>query len=400
MTSSPWLFDPLAYIVDPVSTDTFYSDYYERKPLVSTHNDSDRFTNLVSIERIDTLIADSELPPRSLQMARHNPNVYREDFTFPDGTIDRGSAIRAYQEGATIILPQMHLADGMLMDYCRALENEFGCHVQTNIYLTPPSNQGFPSHYDNHDVFVIQVTGKKRWNLYEKPLNNPYRGEEFKKDSHPVGRSIQEFVLDAGDCLYIPRGWIHDAVSIDEEPSLHVTVGLITKTWADLMLEAISEVALREPAFRRSLPPRFNHPDYPLDDMKAYFDDLVGTFKKEVNFGETFDLFLQEFIRSRPAIVRAGVINASRKISPKDRFVLRANTQLLIRESDKDCIVICGGGDLNFDLLAKPTLEKIAAGETVSKTDFSELPDKDAIKTIKRLIAFGLLVQENSESKE
>ncbi len=215
-----------------------------------------------------------------------------------------------------------------------------------------------------------------------------------------MGRSIQEFVLDAGDCLYIPRGWIHDAVSIDEEPSLHVTVGLITKTWADLMPEAISEVALREPAFRRSLPPRSNHPDYPLDDMKAYFDDLVGTFKKEVNFGETFDLFLQEFIRSRPAIVRAVVINASRKISPKDRFVLRANTQLLIRESDKDCIVICGGGDLNFDLLAKPTLEKIAAGETVSKTDFSELSDKDAIKTIKRLIAFGLLVQENSESKE
>jgi hypothetical protein len=43
---------------------------------------------------------------------------------------------------------------------------------------------------------------------------------------------------------------------------VYFTVGLITKTWADLMLEAVSELALDEPAFRQSLPPGFANRDF------------------------------------------------------------------------------------------------------------------------------------------
>ena len=42
---------------------------------------------------------------------------------------------------------------------------------------------------------------------------------------------------------------MHDAQNVGEEPSLHITVGLITKTWADLLLEAISELAITGSAF-------------------------------------------------------------------------------------------------------------------------------------------------------
>lgn len=190
MTSPLWLNDSLAYLLSPISKEEFLQNYFEQKSLLCVHNDPNRFADLVSIERIDDLIADSELPPRSIQMARHKPTIYRDDFTFSNGNIDRGSVIRASQEGAIIILPQMHLADGVLMDFSRALENTFSCHIQTNNYLTPPKNLGFPSHYDNHYVFVTQVSGKKRWKIYEDPLENPYRGEEFKRNKHQVGDSI------------------------------------------------------------------------------------------------------------------------------------------------------------------------------------------------------------------
>ena len=46
---------------------------------------------------------------------------------------------------------------------------------------------------------------------------------------------------------------MHDAISVGEKASLHITVGLIVKKWADLMLEALSEVAIKNPKFRRSL---------------------------------------------------------------------------------------------------------------------------------------------------
>ena len=77
------------------------------------------------------------------------------------------------------LLPQLQARYRPLADLCRQLEAEFSCPVQTNIYLTPPNAQGFQTHYDNHDVLVLQVEGAKRWRLYDAPVGVPYRGERF-----------------------------------------------------------------------------------------------------------------------------------------------------------------------------------------------------------------------------
>ena len=256
--------DPLSYLVAPVTKAEFFNTYHEKKALLSKHNDTNRFRDLLSIDRIDEIIASTELPPSSLDMARKEPTIERSYYTFKNGNIDRGAVIRHYQEGATIILPQLHLADEILSNFCRSLENVFSSHVQTNIYLTPGSSQGFNTHFDDHDVFIIQLSGKKKWRLYQKPIENPYKGESFNTKEYKAGKLQKEFELKEGDCVYIPRGLMHDAISVGEKASLHITVGLIVKKWADLMLEALSEVAIRNPKFRRSLPPGFARPDYNL----------------------------------------------------------------------------------------------------------------------------------------
>ena len=44
------------------------------------------------------------------------------------------------------------------------------CFASTLRYLTPAGTQGFAPHYDDIEVFVIQLEGKKHWRLY-KPRN-------------------------------------------------------------------------------------------------------------------------------------------------------------------------------------------------------------------------------------
>ena len=39
--------------------------------------------------------------------------------------------------------------------------------VGTNMYLTPPGTQGFAPHYDDVEVFILQLEGKKHWRVYE-----------------------------------------------------------------------------------------------------------------------------------------------------------------------------------------------------------------------------------------
>ena len=383
--------DPLSYLISPISKTEFFKTYHEKEALLSKHNDANRFHGLLSIDRIDEIIASTELPPSSLDMVRKEPPIERSYYTFKNGNIDRGAVIRHYQEGATIILPQLHLADEILAKFCRSLENVFSSHVQTNIYLTPGSSQGFNTHFDDHDVFVIQLSGTKKWRLYQKPIDNPYRGESFNTKDYKAGELQKEFELKEGECVYIPRGLMHDAISVGEKASLHITVGLIVKKWADLMLEALSEVAIRTTSFRRSLPPGFARPGYNNKSAKIYFDELINEFQKNSNFDKVFEVIKENFIRERTPNLRGSLIDTSSNL-PKERlYIRRPNLQAKLKRDELETVIICGGGDLRFELKAYKVLQVILSGEPFSAASLGDSEDGSTLDMIKKLTAFGII---------
>lgn len=397
-SSYPWAEDALKYMIGDTSRDEFFSEVHENCALLCEHNDPQRFSDLLSLEFIDDLIANSELPPEALRMARSDPPINRSNFTFGNGNIDRGAVIRHFQQGATIILPQLHLANATLSSFCRALEKIFSTQVQTNIYLTPANNRGFDTHYDDHDVFVMQISGSKNWKLYRKPIDNPYRGENFRPNQYESGEVVEEFVLNAGDCVYIPRGLMHDASAIGDEPSLHITVGMIVKSWADLMLEALSQVALTNPKFRSSLPPGFAEEDYDIEKARSYFSELVEEFSKEAKFDEVFEMFVDQFVRSRRADFSGGVLAELAEISAEDQFRRRSDSQALLRMNESDeVVVICGGGDVHFATAALSGVEKSLSGNQFSLADFSGLDESEAVDCLKKLLAFGVIERLPSE---
>ena len=396
MKEPSWTADPLSYLIDSVSNEAFFAQYYEQEAVICGHNNPNHFAELLSIKRIDEIIASSELLPASLDMARKEPAINRSYFTFKSGNIDRGAVMRHYQQGATIILNQLHLADETLANFSRALETLFSCHVQTNIYLTPPNSQGFKTHYDDHDVFILQIAGEKKWRLYQKPIENPYKGEKFKPGEYDAGEIDKEITLKAGDCIYIPRGLMHDAASHTDETSLHITVGLLVKKWADLMLEAMSEVALRNPKFRRSIPPGFARDDFDTLKAEQTFNELVGEFKIEANFDEIFEFFKESFIRLRKPDLRGSLLEASQTIKSSDSFIRRVNSQALLRKDGKEVIIICGGGNVHFDAKAYSGLKKVLYGEPISIADFKELGPDRAEDAIRKLSAFGVIKRKTS----
>lgn len=383
--------NPLSWLIGPVSEREFIESHYEQRALHCRHADPARFAELLSLDRIDEIIASSELPSSGLSMARSRPPIKRSDYTFKSGNIDRGAVIRHFQRGATIILNQLQRADETMAGFCRSLEEVFSCHVQSNAYLTPPENQGFNTHYDDHDVFIVQVHGEKLWRLYEKPVENPYSGEGFKAGVHSPGEVDQEFLLQAGDCLYIPRGLMHDASVHGNDHSLHITVGLIVKKWADLMLEAISEVALKNPKFRRSLPPGFARPDSDVNALEAQFRELALEFAEQADFGEVLAYFQENFAKLRRPNLRGALIDAASPITENDIYVRRPFLQAILRRGDAEAVIVAPGGNVHFDRKALAGLEIFLSGEPFSIADFAELDEEQRIETIRKLSAFGLI---------
>ncbi len=391
MMEPEWLTAPLERLIAPTTTEEFFASIYERKDLACLREAPERFSDLLSIRKLDSLLSSKEFSTLSLGMARSEPPISKSFYTFKNGSIDKGAVLNHYQSGATLIFNQLHRNDAELARFCRALESTFSLRVQANVYLTPPESQGFGTHYDDHDVFILQISGSKRWRFFQKPIENPYKGEKFQHGLHKPSSESRECILNAGDSVYIPRGLMHEAENYGDHPSLHVTVGLLSKTWADLMLEAMSEVALRNSEFRKSLPPGFTKGNFQKDDAEQIFRELVAKFKDEADFEKVFDLFRDSFTRSTSIDISDGLALASASMKNTDKFILKSSTPAIIKTDEDKVAIICPGGDVHFDLAFHDCLKIALSGDSFSASDLGTEHTAEAIKVIRKLVSFGLI---------
>lgn len=124
---------------------------------------------------------------------------------------------------------------------------------QANVYLSPAGNQGFHSHYDTHDVFVLQLAGRKKFRFYNTGIKLPFTDDTYTPDSNNDSQIVDEVDISAGDTLYIPRGIVHDAIADKGEPSLHITLGAFPFVLRDLMQEMIQVAAEGDVEWRSAI---------------------------------------------------------------------------------------------------------------------------------------------------
>lgn len=219
-----------------------------------------RFDDLLSVADVERLVSQGGLRTPGLRMVKEGGTIsegqYATDISWRPkpflGTVDPDRVAHAFSEGATLVLQALHHTWLPLARFCRELENELGAGVQANSYYTPRDSQGFAVHHDTHDVFVLQVSGEKHWRVYDPLLELPLKNQRWSKELGEAGPAVLELTLRAGDTLYLPRGWLHDALT-SETDSLHITVGVNVPTWVDAFRVALDECE-QDIEFRRSVP--------------------------------------------------------------------------------------------------------------------------------------------------
>jgi hypothetical protein len=225
------------------------------------------------------------------QGAQIDPSSYTTDLSWRpqpfSGTIDVDRVLAEFEDGATIVLQALHHNWAPLAAFCRRLEAALGEPVQANAYFTPRSAQGLAVHHDMHDVFVLQISGEKHWRVYEPVIELPLKGQTYSKAKHGApGAPVEDGVLEAGDTMYLPRGWLHDALTADSE-SLHVTIGVKVYTWLDAVTAALDDCR-REVGFRRSVPA----------DGEMH-DDLLAALAEQLAPEQVARRKRERFVRSR-----------------------------------------------------------------------------------------------------
>ncbi|MEU6814432.1 cupin domain-containing protein [Streptomyces sp. NPDC046860] len=249
-----------------LSPGDFARDVWSRTALL-TRGAGD-FSDVLDAGAVDELLSRRGLRTPFLRVARDGNVLPETSYTSSGGVgatvsdqLDDTALMRLFADGATLVLQALQRTWAPVGDLCAQLSAELGHPVQANAYVTPPQSQGFDDHYDVHDVFVVQIQGAKRWLVREPVHPDPLRDQPWTGHREAVAEAARgpayiDTVLEPGDVLYLPRGWLH-AARAKGEVSVHLTLGI--HVWTRYALaEQLAEAALaglrEDPWARASLP--------------------------------------------------------------------------------------------------------------------------------------------------
>jgi hypothetical protein len=365
------------------------------------------FSDLLSLTAVDELLSRRGLRTPFVRMTRNGDILSSRCFTRGGGAgadiadqVADDKVLAEFGAGATLVLQGLHRTWPPLAEFAIALSSQLGHPVQINAYITPPQNQGFAPHYDVHDVFVLQFAGRKHWRVHEPVLAAPLRGQPWDSRKAAVAARaadppLMETVLESGDCVYLPRGYIHAATSLGEI-SGHLTVGVhpVTRhTLAESVFAALAE----DVELRRSLPVGvdLSDPDVIGGEIEATVAALRAAIDRLDRDAIARDVGRHLAAATRPApLAPLRQFSAAATLGPGSPVRLRRGLRLTLRAEDDQLVI--SSFDKDFRLPAAVT-EAVHAATSGRSVTADCLPGVDAVEGVAllcRLLGEGIVVPE------
>ncbi|MHA6628875.1 cupin domain-containing protein [Pseudonocardia sichuanensis] len=395
----------LARVTGPAAQE-FGSTHWGRAPLLVRGCDPDGFRDLLDLDGVDELLSRRGLRTPFLRLARNGAVVDSRSFTGTGGVgaeiADqvRDDAVAAlFADGTTVVLQALHRTWPAVADLATALGAELGHPVQANAYVTPASSRGFSAHYDVHDVFVLQLAGRKHWTVHAPVHPDPLRDQPWNDHAEEVAARARDddpaldTVLEPGDALYLPRGWLHAATALGGV-SAHLTVGVHVVTRFALV-EALTALVARDPRLRASLPLGVDVADPAqlaphLDAVREALVDALGAVDAE-DVARRVRGRVWRGARPEPVGPLAAAAFAD-GLAAGDAVRLRAGLRhRLVPRGDRVLLELPDRQLELPDTCARP-LRALLAGEPCRVGDLPGVDGPDQLVLVRRLLREGVLV--------
>ncbi|CAH9060198.1 hypothetical protein PSECIP111951_02893 [Pseudoalteromonas holothuriae] len=207
------------------------------------------------------LINDPDFTSIERLVNARSENDLRADYTRTNLPSQFGitpqQAIDLYHEGCTIYARR--LLNDVSVKWCKELDKTFGLvpgTAQINAFASQ-AGPGLPWHWDAQEIFIVQVSGKKRWHVAaNEAVKWPTKGGRAGSDYPPEvamqltnpEQPIEEpsefetIDLEPGSVMFLPRGYWHRTENIDE--SMHLVLQVNLLNWRDVFGYLLNNVPM------------------------------------------------------------------------------------------------------------------------------------------------------------
>jgi ribosomal protein L16 Arg81 hydroxylase len=261
----------LEELLRPVGARAFALEHFEKKPLFLQRSSASYHASLFRLEDMDRLHLLSRPQYTQVFAIDSRRKIATDEYADARGEVDAVRLFELFEEGATIVHRNVDAYCVSVATLCRSMEKYFNSPFSANAYWAPAGGRAFPVHYDANNVFALQISGSKQWRVY--PSQTLPLRDEHCYDALADENPLAQYTLNAGDMLYVPRGFPHLVCAADQ-PSLHISLYSFPYTWVDVLQRSVADALRKDAAFRASLPMGF------LGDDRA---DLEEAFSRLIN---------------------------------------------------------------------------------------------------------------------
>jgi len=391
----------LDQFISPFVAQQFLREIYGKRPMYIP-GEPDRFADLLPWDVVNDILFQQQPDDRRFKVAKDGKAIRLENFVKTNPPLqNRGKVgghrslnifnlIRALREGATLIIDRVDQMHAPIAALCRTLERELCDIVDAGVYAAWHQSRGLETHWDDCDVFVVQVSGRKSWRIFgpgrrfpitkdrELPLTPP-------EDPHWAGE------LSSGDLLYIPRGWWHDAVALGE-PTLHLTLGVRREIGLDFVNYLLTRLGGYEVA--RADLPRFASPE----EQKQYISTLREAIAALLS-EDSLSNYFRRVDASVPGRMRLSLpwsIMPNRPI-PKSVWVHWLPVRHAPLTETADTVVLEAlGAKFTFKKAARPIIQCLVESSPVSVEELNlRCPEGAVEPVLNQLVWTGLISLSN-----
>lgn len=371
-----------------------------------------------AVESLDDFLSSPVSRPDFLRVVKSGTEVPRNAYTSvrrnrgggEQDLLDAAKLLQLFHDGHTVVVGALHRFHPTVADFARRLSQEIGHPVGVNSYLTPNLSQGLNLHYDTHDVFVVQIVGSKRWTVrrpHKPRLPTPEQEWALLTTEEREGILAEdrdeELTLDmqAGDCLYLPRGFLHAAQSTSEL-SVHLTIAVYPRLRRDLVRAYLDVLTAKDPWLREESRPSTQTDLHALGDeltvAVARLQSMLDTVET-TEVGRSLDVVAATDTPAAPIRVLNSLLGAAR--AREARFGVRRDLRLIVEPDSNTRRVSARFGSETFrmPIAAAPALQRISSGIdfTADELTSTGLPEKHAGALIQTLAKRGVIVPVESK---
>ena len=214
---------------------TFMQRHWQKKPLVIRQAIPGFIPPLDRADLLD-LAAQEEVQSRLVVQASAGS---KQPWRFKHGPFGRKALPPFKQPGWTLLVQGVDLLD----ERVHALMNQFrfvpDARLDDVMVSYATDGGGVGPHFDSYDVFLLQAHGQRRWRIgRQKDLSlQPDMPLKILAHFEPE----MEFVLEAGDMLYLPPRYAHDGVAQGE--CMTYSIGFRAPSRSELAGELLQRLA-------------------------------------------------------------------------------------------------------------------------------------------------------------